>query len=69
MRHERIFKTFQLKRSYNQLFIEHYDPINFNLVYDRNMNKKDEMISENQGSIETHWEKDEKDIPSIYIVI
>ena len=27
------------------------------------------MISENQGPIETHWEKDEKDIPSIYIVI
>ena len=69
MRHERIFKTFQLKRSYNQLFIEHSDPIRFNFGYDRNMNKKDEMISENQGSIETHWKKDDKNFPSIYIVI
>jgi hypothetical protein len=28
------------------------------------MNKKDEMISENQGTSETHSEKDEKDINS-----
>ena len=63
MRHERIFKTCQLKRSYNRLFIEHSDPISFNSGYDRNMNKKDEMISENHGPSETHWEKDEKYIP------
>jgi len=63
MRHEIIFKNFQLKISYYRLFIEHFDPISFNSRYDRNMDKKDEMISENQGPSKTHWEKDEKDIP------
>jgi hypothetical protein len=58
-----------IEKILQSLFIEHSDPISFNSGYDRNMNKKDEMISENQGSSETHWEKDEKDIPSIYIVI
>jgi hypothetical protein len=58
-----IFLSFQLKRSYNQS-IEHSDPINFNSEYDRNMNKKDEMILENQGLSETRSEKDEKDINS-----
>jgi hypothetical protein len=58
-----LFLSFQLKRYYNQS-IEHSDPINFNSEYDRNMNKKDEMISENQGPSETHSEKDEKDIDS-----
>ena len=63
MRHERIFKNFQLKISYNRLFIEHFDPISFNSGYDRNMDKKDEMILENQGPNEIHWEKDEREIP------
>lgn len=58
-----LFLSFQLKRSYNRS-IEHFDPISFNSGYDRNMNKKDEMISENQGPTETHSEKDEKDINS-----
>jgi len=63
-----LFLSFQLKRSYNRS-IEHSDPISVNSGYDRNRNKKDEMIVENQGPNETHSKKDEKDIPSISIVI
>nr|YP_009268451.1 hypothetical protein [Pseudolarix amabilis]BAV19357.1 hypothetical protein [Pseudolarix amabilis] len=58
-----LFLSFQLKRSYNRS-IEHSDPISFNSGYDRNMNKKDEIISENKGLSETNSEKDEKDINS-----
>lgn len=56
-----LFLSFQLKRSYNR-FIEHFDPISFNSGYGRNTNKKDEMISENQGPSETHLENNEKDL-------
>ena len=56
-----LFLSFQLKRSYNRS-IEHSNPISFNSGYDRNMNKKDEIISENKGPGETHSEKDKKDI-------
>nr|YP_010309947.1 hypothetical protein MRX01_pgp025 [Larix griffithii]UMY72448.1 hypothetical protein [Larix griffithii] len=58
-----LFLSFQLKRSYNRS-IEHSNPISFNSGYDRNINKKDEMIAENQGPSETHSKKDEKDINS-----
>nr|YP_009268393.1 hypothetical protein [Tsuga chinensis]BAV19299.1 hypothetical protein [Tsuga chinensis] len=58
-----LFLSFQLKRSYNRS-IEHSNPISFNSGYDRNMNKKDEIISENKGLSETHSEKDGKDINS-----
>jgi len=51
-----LFLSFQLKRSYNRS-IEHFDPISFNSGYNRNMNKKDEIISENQEPSETHSEK------------
>ena len=63
-----LFLSFQLKRSYNRS-IKHSNPISVNSGYDRNINKKDEMIAENQGPSETHSKKDEKDIPSISIVI
>jgi len=56
-----LFLSFQLKRSYNR-FIEHFDPISFNSGYGRNTNKKDEMISENQGPSEIHLENNEKDL-------
>nr|YP_009243520.1 ycf2 [Pinus armandii]AJT70433.1 ycf2 [Pinus armandii]UDN39188.1 Ycf2 [Pinus armandii]UDN39262.1 Ycf2 [Pinus armandii] len=56
-----LFLSFQLKRSYNR-FIEHFDPISFNSGYGRNTNKKDEMISENQGPSKTHLENNEKDL-------
>nr|ULF03459.1 Ycf2 protein [Cathaya argyrophylla]ULF47463.1 Ycf2 protein [Cathaya argyrophylla]ULF47559.1 Ycf2 protein [Cathaya argyrophylla] len=58
-----LFLSFQLKRSYNRS-TEHYDLISVNSGYDRNMIKKDEMISGNQGRRETPLEKDEKDINS-----
>nr|QWW91917.1 hypothetical protein RF2 [Keteleeria fortunei var. cyclolepis] len=58
-----LFLSFQLKRSYNRS-IEHSNPISFNSGYDRNMNKKDEIISENKGPNKTPSEKDEKDINS-----
>nr|YP_010184960.1 Ycf2 [Pseudotsuga brevifolia]QVH34639.1 Ycf2 [Pseudotsuga brevifolia] len=58
-----LFLSFQLKRSYNRS-IEHSDPISVNSGHDRNRNKKDEMIVENQGPNETHSKKDEKDINS-----
>lgn len=48
----------QLKRYYNW----HFDPISFNSRYGKNTNKKDEMISKNQGPSETHLENYEKDI-------
>jgi hypothetical protein len=58
-----IFPSFQLKRSYNR-FIKNFDLISFNSGYDRNMNKKDDMISKNERPNIIFLEKDEKDINS-----
>nr|AET47076.1 hypothetical chloroplast protein [Pinus nigra] len=58
LRFPHLLLSFQLKRYYNRDF----DPISLNSGYGKNTNKKDEIISKNQGPSETHSENDEKDI-------
>ena len=63
LRFPHLLLSFQLKRYYNRDF----DPISLNSGYGKNTNKKDEIISKNQGPSETHSENDEKDIINLKI--